>query len=165
MIGLDVLFIGADIADMRKGEGDDLAGIGRIGEDFLIAGHGGVEADFADGLANGAEAEALDHRAVGQDEQRRGDGLGPALIFLLVLILRHARSTPLPLGLPAARLRHALRIMGSKCATEMIVSQLCEFQGHAALWAPADRLSFVQTCSREKRHQGQLSLANSPNGA
>ncbi len=32
---LDVLVIGADIADMRKGEGDDLAGIGGIGEDFL----------------------------------------------------------------------------------------------------------------------------------
>ena len=33
--GLDVLSVGADIADMREGEGDDLAGIGGIGEDLL----------------------------------------------------------------------------------------------------------------------------------
>ena len=45
----DVLVIGADIADMREGEGDDLAGIGRVGEDFLVAGQRGVEADFGDG--------------------------------------------------------------------------------------------------------------------
>ncbi len=45
---LDVVAIGADIADMREGEGDDLAGIGGIGDDLLIAGHAGVEADLAD---------------------------------------------------------------------------------------------------------------------
>ena len=28
---LDILVVGADIADMREGEGDDLASIGRIG--------------------------------------------------------------------------------------------------------------------------------------
>ena len=41
--GFEVVIIGADIADVGKGEGDDLAGIGLVGEDFLIAGHGGVE--------------------------------------------------------------------------------------------------------------------------
>ena len=67
---LDVLVIGADIADMREGEGDDLAGIGRVGEDFLIAGERGVEAHFGDGAAGGAQASPLDHRAVGKDQQR-----------------------------------------------------------------------------------------------
>ncbi len=28
---LDIFFVRADIADMRKGEGDDLPGVGRIG--------------------------------------------------------------------------------------------------------------------------------------
>jgi hypothetical protein len=42
----NVLVIGADIADMREGEGDDLAEIGGIGEDFLVAGQRRVEADF-----------------------------------------------------------------------------------------------------------------------
>ena len=28
---LDILVVDADIADVRKGEGDDLAGVGRIG--------------------------------------------------------------------------------------------------------------------------------------
>ena len=46
--GLDVLAVGADIADMREGEGDDLPGVGRIGQRLLIAGHAGVEADLAD---------------------------------------------------------------------------------------------------------------------
>ena len=77
--GLDVLIIGADIADMRKGEGDDLPGIRRIGQDLLIAGHGGVEADFADRYAGRARAIALDDSAVGKHEQRRRRLLAPGL--------------------------------------------------------------------------------------
>ena len=67
---LHVFGIGADIADMREGEGDDLPGIRRVGQDLLIAGHRGIEADLADGDAGGARALALDHRAVGQNEKR-----------------------------------------------------------------------------------------------
>jgi len=59
--GFDVVLVGADIADMRESEGDDLPGIGGIGEDLLVAGHRGVEADFADGMAGGAEARSLEH--------------------------------------------------------------------------------------------------------
>ena len=64
--GFDILVIGADIADMRESESDDLAGIGRVGQHLLIAGHGGVEAHLAHRLALGAESLALDHRAIGQ---------------------------------------------------------------------------------------------------
>ena len=67
---LDVLVIGADIADMREGEGDDLAGIGRIGEDLLVAGQRRVEADFGDRAAGRAQPAPLDHRAVGKNQQR-----------------------------------------------------------------------------------------------
>ena len=67
---LDVFVVGADIADMREGEGDELPGIGGIGEDLLIAGHRGVEADFADRLAFRAEAETLQHGAIGKHEER-----------------------------------------------------------------------------------------------
>ena len=67
---LDVLVIGADIADMREGEGDDLAGVGRIGEDFLVAGQRRVEADFGDRASRRAEPAAFDHRAVGKHQQR-----------------------------------------------------------------------------------------------
>ena len=69
---LDVLVIGADIADMGEGEGDDLPGIGGVGQDFLIAGDGGVEADLADRFARRAEAEALDRGAVLQNEEGGG---------------------------------------------------------------------------------------------
>ena len=66
---LDILVVGADIADMGEGEGDDLAGIGRVGQDFLIAGHGGVEADLAGGVADSADAVTLKARAVSEDQE------------------------------------------------------------------------------------------------
>ena len=77
--GLDVFFVGADVADVREGEGDDLPGIRGVGEDLLIAGHGGVEADLADRAAGGAQAEALQHGPVGQHQKRRRLGLSPSL--------------------------------------------------------------------------------------
>ena len=67
---LDIFVVGADIADMREGEGDQLSGVGRVGEDFLVPRHRGVEADFADGVAFGAKTETFEHGAVGKDEQR-----------------------------------------------------------------------------------------------
>ena len=49
-------------------KGDDLAGIGGIGEDFLVAGHARIEHDFTHTLALGPEPPALEHRAVvGED--------------------------------------------------------------------------------------------------
>ena len=39
--------VGAGIADVGVGEGNDLFAVGRVGQDFLIAGHGSVEHDFA----------------------------------------------------------------------------------------------------------------------
>ena len=36
--GFHIFRVGAHVADMGEGEGDDLAGVGRIGDDFLIAG-------------------------------------------------------------------------------------------------------------------------------
>src|SRR5690606_34187550 len=56
-LSLDILVVEADIADMGEGEGDDLAGEGRVGQAFLIAGHRGIEADFANCLALDADAE------------------------------------------------------------------------------------------------------------
>ena len=63
-----VLVIGADIADMREGEGDDLPRIGGIGEDLLIAGEGGVEAHLALDRAGGAETETVNDRPVCQHQ-------------------------------------------------------------------------------------------------
>src|SRR5208282_3840078 len=48
---LDVLAVGADVADFRVRHAHELAHVRRIGENFLIAGHGSVEHDFAHGLA------------------------------------------------------------------------------------------------------------------
>ena len=49
--GLQILGRGAGVADVRIGERDDLAGVGRIGENFLIARQCGIENDFAGGVA------------------------------------------------------------------------------------------------------------------
>ena len=75
---LDVFLVGADIADMRKGEGNDLAGIGRIGENFLVAGKRGVEADFRFADARRAKALAFDDGAISQNQQCRWLEFSPA---------------------------------------------------------------------------------------
>ena len=73
---LDVLGVDADIADMREGEGDDLPGIGRVGQRLLVAGHAGVEADLAAPavVGMGAEAAPPEHGAVAQHEGGGGAG-------------------------------------------------------------------------------------------
>jgi hypothetical protein len=64
--GFAILAVDTVVADMGVGQGDDLPGVGRIGQDFLVAGHRGVENHFADAAAGGANAFASKHRSVGQ---------------------------------------------------------------------------------------------------
>ena len=69
---LQVVLVGPHIANMGKCEGDDLPGVGGIGQDLLVAAHRGVEADLAHGLAHGAKAAAAKDRSVGERERRCG---------------------------------------------------------------------------------------------
>ena len=62
---------GSVVADLRVGENDDLAGIGRIGEDFLIAGDGGIEDDFAGAFGGRTKTPALEDGSVFQGEDCR----------------------------------------------------------------------------------------------
>ncbi len=71
---LAILVVGADIADMREREGDDLPGIGRIGQDLLVAGHRGVEDQLAGDHGCAAEAAAGEDRSVLQGENAGGRG-------------------------------------------------------------------------------------------
>ena len=66
--GLVVEGVGADVADVRVGQADELPGVGRVGEDFLVAGDGGIENDFPAALAARAVAAALKEPAVLQGE-------------------------------------------------------------------------------------------------
>jgi hypothetical protein len=66
--GFTVGLICAVVADLRIGENDDLAAIGRVGEDFLIAGDGGIENNFAGALSGRSKTDAFEDDAVFQDE-------------------------------------------------------------------------------------------------
>ncbi len=65
----DVFLIRADIADVREGEGDDLAEVGGVRQDLLVTRKRRVEADFGLDLAGRADALAFDHGAIGKNEK------------------------------------------------------------------------------------------------
>jgi len=66
---LDVFGIDADIADMRIGQGNDLARIAWVGQDFLVTGHRGIEHDLANRMAGGTDRIATKNRAVSERKQ------------------------------------------------------------------------------------------------
>mgnify|MGYP002389275141 CR=1 FL=1 len=66
--GLVILGIGARVADVGIGQGDDLAGVRGVREDLLVARQCGIEDDFAAGTAPGANRQAAEYRAIGQSE-------------------------------------------------------------------------------------------------
>ena len=63
-----VFGVAARVADVRIGQGHQLAGIGRVGENLLVPGHGRIENDLTDSSANRravrADAAAEEHAAV-----------------------------------------------------------------------------------------------------
>ena len=73
---LEVLGVRADVADMGKGEGDDLPGVGGIGQDLLIARDRGVEAKLSHAPPASAQSTAPENRAVGKKKRRRGREVG-----------------------------------------------------------------------------------------
>ncbi len=66
---------------MWESEGDDLSGIGRVGQYFLIAGERGVEDDFGLNRAGRAQALAFDHGSIGEDENGGSLLNGPGCCF------------------------------------------------------------------------------------
>src|SRR6185437_1333880 len=64
--GLEVFRRAAGVADVRTGERDDLAGVGRVGEDLLIPRQCGIENDFARGVALGTNRLAAQDGAIRQ---------------------------------------------------------------------------------------------------
>src|SRR5690606_39946686 len=71
LAGLVVLRGAAGAADVGIGQGDDLARVRGVGEDFLVAGHGRVEHDLADGKAGRADGYAFEDGAVLEREDCR----------------------------------------------------------------------------------------------
>ena len=63
-VRLVVVRVRAGVADVRVGQGDDLARIGRVGQDLLVSRHGGVEHHLARRRAGRADGNAPKHGAV-----------------------------------------------------------------------------------------------------
>ena len=68
-VRLDIERVDAGVADERVGHRDDLAAIGRVGQDFLIAGHRRVETNFPVGGLGRAEGLAAPDAAVFKGEK------------------------------------------------------------------------------------------------
>jgi hypothetical protein len=68
-VGFGIHLVAAGVADMRVSKGDDLTGIGGIGEDLLVAGHGGIENHFANGFASRTDGVAVEYAAVFEGKQ------------------------------------------------------------------------------------------------
>ena len=69
-LGLLVAAVDSVVAQLGHGEGDELPGVGRVGEDLLVAGMAGVEDHFARGFPVGAAGGPLERLAAG--ERQRG---------------------------------------------------------------------------------------------
>ena len=72
-IGLGRFFVvevRANVADVRIGEADDLAGIARIGENFLIPSKASIENDFAATAGASARRTAVKYSSVLERERR-----------------------------------------------------------------------------------------------
>ena len=104
--GLDVVLVGADIADMGEREGDDLPGVRGIREDLLVAGHGGVEAHLARRTTGCAEAAAFEHGAVGEHEQRARLRLDPRRLSASLFGMGRLRVSRFGMGLCRLFLGH-----------------------------------------------------------
>ena len=70
--GLHRRLADAVVADVRRGEGDQLAREARVGHRLLVARHAGREDDLAGHLALGADGVAVQARAVLEQQVRRG---------------------------------------------------------------------------------------------
>src|ERR1019366_3263071 len=69
--GFVVVPVGPVISDLRVREDHDLAGIGRVRENFLISGERGIEYHFSGPFGGRAKAPAFEERAVFQGQECR----------------------------------------------------------------------------------------------
>ena len=74
--GLEVGQVHAVVPDVRVGEGDDLPGVGRVGDHLLVAGQHRVEHHLAGGHGVGPDRLALEGGPVGQHQQRLAHVIG-----------------------------------------------------------------------------------------
>ena len=73
--GFVIVRVHTHVADMGKGEGHDLARVGRVGHDLLIARHRGVEAEFRHRCAGCPKALTVENRAI-----RKGEAGGRCVV-------------------------------------------------------------------------------------
>ena len=66
--GFLIIDVGPDVSNVGIRQADDLAGVTRIGENFLISGEAGIENDFAAAPGNRSRCAALKYSPVFEGE-------------------------------------------------------------------------------------------------
>jgi hypothetical protein len=66
--GFLVILVGADVADMRIGQADNLPRIAGVGENFLVTGEAGIENNFAAATRDRAGGTAVKYAPVFERE-------------------------------------------------------------------------------------------------
>ena len=89
--GLDVLGVDSVVADFGSGEGDELPGVRRVGQDLLIPAHAGVEHHLATPVNRLSESDAVEDRAVRQRQKRLPIPFRPPLCNQVVV---HSHKPP-----------------------------------------------------------------------
>lgn len=69
--GFFVFWIDAGVTEFWVGEGDDLAAVAGVGQNFLIAGHAGVKYHLPHGGAGGPERPTMINSSIDQNEKGR----------------------------------------------------------------------------------------------
>jgi hypothetical protein len=77
---LFVVEVGANVADVRISEADNLAGITGVGENFLVAGEAGIKNDFAAATGTSARRAPVKYAPVLEREER-GGFVGPQVVL------------------------------------------------------------------------------------
>ena len=70
LYGFDVLVVSTNISNVRESKGNDLSGVGRVGQYLLIPGDGSVKTNLANSRSNRAHTLPLKYGSIGKHQNR-----------------------------------------------------------------------------------------------
>ena len=70
LYGFDILFVSTNISNVRESKGDDLPGVGRVGQYLLITGDGSVKTNLTNSCSNRAHTLPLQYGSIRKHQNR-----------------------------------------------------------------------------------------------